>query len=79
MSPDKLPIIFLGGLDDALLGGSSRAEAGYEGAILTTQYGNIRVRLVEVVVELGQPEFSHVSSSRFVHPEEVSATRVVGR
>src|SRR3712207_6556931 len=79
MSPDKLPIVLLGGLDNALLGCPSRAQASYQGAILTTQDHYVWVRLVEVVAKLGKPGLFHLSSSPFRPPEEVSATKVVGK
>jgi len=56
VSPDKLPIILLGGFDDTLLGGTPRAEARHERAVLAAQDNYVRVRLLEVVVALGKPE-----------------------
>ena len=76
MSPDKLLVIFLSGFDDALSGGTRRAEGCHEGVVLTAQDNYVRARLVEVVAERGKPELLHLSSFR--HLEE-SATRVVGR
>jgi hypothetical protein len=78
MSPDKLLVILLSGFDDALYGGTRRAEGCHEGVVLTAQDNYVRARLVEVVAERGKPELLHLSSFRFRHPEE-SATRVVGR
>jgi hypothetical protein len=59
LSANKPPIVFLGGLDDAFLGGSLRTEAGHQGAILTAQDHYVRVRLVEVIVKLGKSELFH--------------------
>jgi hypothetical protein len=53
------PIVLLGGLDDALLGGSLCAEGGYKGAILATQYEDVGVRLVQVVVEFREHRLLH--------------------
>src|SRR5215213_436904 len=79
VSPDKLPIILLGSFDDALRGGAPSAEGRNEGAVLAAQDHYVRVRLVEVVVELGKPELFHLFSSPVRHQEEGSATRGVGR
>src|SRR3712207_839333 len=63
---DQGPIVFHSGLADALLGGCLGAEGRYEGAILAAQDQDIRVRLVQVVVELGKlsllPTFAQVCS-----------------
>jgi hypothetical protein len=60
MSPDKLLVILFSSFDDALSGGTPRAEGCHEGAILTAQNHYVWVRLVEVVVELGKPELLHL-------------------
>ena len=50
----------LGDLDDAFSVGSHGAEGCHEGAVVAAQDEHVGVRLVQVVVELGQ---EHVSFS----------------
>src|SRR5215211_4104522 len=46
--------VLLGGLEDALRGSPSCAEGGHKRAVvLAVQYDYVRVRLVQIVVELG--------------------------
>jgi hypothetical protein len=51
--PEALSVVVLGGLNDALRDPPG-AEGGHEGAVLTTQHDDVGIRLVEVVVELGE-------------------------
>ena len=65
--PDQGRVVFPGGLDEALLGEPAGAEGGHESAGLAAQHEHVGVRLVEVVVELGQQEggfFAHLDSPR---------------
>src|SRR5215204_570120 len=48
------PVVLLGGLHDALPRGPSCAEGGHERAVLAAQDHYVWVRLVQVVVELGE-------------------------
>src|SRR5918999_3919776 len=43
------PVVLLGGLHDALLGGTPRGEGGHERTVLAAQDDHVGVRLVEVV------------------------------
>jgi hypothetical protein len=52
MLPEEVAVVFLGGLHEALPGCPRCAEGGREGAVLATQVENVRVRLIQVVVEL---------------------------
>ena len=56
-----------------------RCEGCHERAVLAAQDHYVWVRVVEVVVELGEQQLFHLSSSPFRHKEEGSATRGVGR
>ena len=52
MIPNEVsPIVFLGGLDDALLGSSLSAEGCHEGVVLAAQDHYVRARLLKVVDE----------------------------
>jgi hypothetical protein len=51
MIPGELSIVLLGSLDDALPGGTARAEGCHERVVLAAQDQNVWVRLVEVAVE----------------------------
>jgi hypothetical protein len=62
ISLDELPIVLLGGFDDALPGETTCAEGCHEGAVLAAQSHYVWVRLVEVVVELGKPELFRLYS-----------------
>jgi hypothetical protein len=53
VKPEALSVVFPGGLNDALRDPPG-AEGGHEGAVLTTQHDDVGIRLVEVVVELGE-------------------------
>ena len=43
VNPDELPVVFLGSLDDARLGGAPRAEGGHEGAVLAAKHQDVGV------------------------------------
>src|SRR5918995_7334149 len=51
---DQLHVVLLGGLHDTLPRGPPSAEGGYKRAVLAAQYDYVWVRLVHVVVELGE-------------------------
>jgi len=51
MRPDKLSVVFLGGLDYALRGGTPRAEGCNERVVLAAQHSDFGVRLVQMVLE----------------------------
>jgi hypothetical protein len=76
---DQPPVALLGDLHDALPPGPSGAEGCHERAVLAAQDHYVWVRLLYVVVELGEEQLFHLSSSPFRHQEEGSATRGVGR
>ena len=63
VNPQELTVVFLGCLHDALPGGPTRAEGGHEGPVLATQHYDVGVRLVEVVVELGNRRSSALTPS----------------
>src|SRR5215211_2367310 len=48
------PVVLLGGFEYALLRSPTCAECGHKRAVLTAQDDYVRVRLVQVVVELGK-------------------------
>src|SRR3712207_4048821 len=78
MSLHKPTLILISGCDDALLGGTPRAEGSHKRAVLAPEDRQVRVRLVEVVAELGKSELFHLACSSFGR-QEGSATRGVGR
>src|SRR5215207_2532758 len=51
---DDLPVVLLGGLQDALPRGPLRAEGCHKRAVLAAQHHYVRVRLLQIVVELGE-------------------------
>ena len=53
------PVVLLGGLEDALCGSPSCAEGSHERAALAAQDHYVWVRLVYVIVELGQCVLFH--------------------
>ena len=69
VNPQELTVVFLGCLHDALPGGPTRAEGGHEGPVLATRHHDVGVRLVEVVVELGEQEVFRA------HPELLPTSR----
>jgi hypothetical protein len=54
MFPNEFSIVFIRGLDDALVGDAPGAEGCHEGVVLAAQDHHVRVRPVYVVVERGQ-------------------------
>src|SRR5215217_6350946 len=48
------PVVLLGGFHDTLPRGSPSAEGGHKRPVLAAQHHYVRVRLVQVVVELGE-------------------------
>src|SRR5215210_4925428 len=54
---DQPPVVFLCGLHDTLPGGPPGAEGGHERAVRAAQDNYVWVRLVYVVVELGEEQF----------------------
>ena len=69
MDSEEFTIVFFGCLHDALPGGPTRAEGGHEGPVLATRHHDVGVRLVEVVVELGEQEVFRA------HPELLPTSR----
>ena len=53
---DQPPVVFLCGLHDTLPGGPPGAEGGHELDVLAAQDNYVWVRLVYVVVELGEEQ-----------------------
>ena len=65
------PIVLLGGLHYALLGGSLCTEGSYKRTVLTAQYEDVGVGLVQVIVEFREHRFSfllHRSTSTQLSP-----------
>jgi hypothetical protein len=52
MRPNQVAVVFLGGGCNALRGGTTCTEVGHKGAVLAAQHDDVRVGLIQVVVEL---------------------------
>jgi hypothetical protein len=70
---DQLEVVFLGGLRDAFSHSTPSAEGGHKRAVLAAQCDYVRVRLINVVVELGEHLLLHALSftyflRAFLHP-----------
>src|SRR5215218_4198491 len=61
---DQLEVVLLGGLRDAFSRSPHNAEGGHKRAVLAAQCDNIRIRLVYIVVELGEHLLLHALSFR---------------
>src|SRR5215216_6272570 len=51
---EQPPVVLPGGLHETLTRGSPSAEGGHKRAVLAAQHHYVRVRLVQIVVELGE-------------------------
>ena len=60
---EELAVVLFGCLCDALCGDPSGAEGSNEAAVLAAQNDCVRVRLVQVVVELGEHLLTHMLTS----------------
>jgi len=60
MNPKEFPIVFLRCIDEALLGDTPGTEDCHKGGVLTPQDHYVRVRLVQVVVELRKEDLWRV-------------------
>jgi hypothetical protein len=58
MDSEEFTVVFLGGFEDTRPGGAPSAEGRYERAVLAAQHQDIGVRVVQVVLELGEQELS---------------------
>ena len=52
LRPNQVAVVFLGGGCSALRGGTTCTEVGHKGTVLAAQHDDVRIGLIQAVVEL---------------------------
>src|SRR5829696_7768252 len=70
VNPHEFPVIFPSRFDDALPRDTPRAKSRHERVVLAAQHNDVGVRLVQVVLELGEQE---LLCAHFALPHQLRA------